>query len=103
MSQPLEVEIMGQRLTVKSDEGEAHVRQAAGYVDQHMRQLAETRAASALDLALTAALNIASEYWKLRQQQEELSQTINRLAQRVVSRLESLQPAVWKGDDIARR
>jgi len=89
MRQPVEVEIMGQRLTVASDEGEEHVRQVAGYVDQQMRQLAGGRVpALTLHLALVTALNIASEYRKLQRQQEELSQTINRLAQRVLARFE---------------
>ncbi len=89
MRRPLEVEIMGQRLTVTSDDGEEHVRKVAGYVDEQMRQLARSRASAApLDLALVTALNIASEYWKLQQQQEELRQTINQTVRRVVARLD---------------
>ena len=87
MKQPVEVEIMGQRLTLTSEEGEEHVREVANYVDQQMRQLADGRTVPTLHLALVAALNIASEYWKLQNQQEELSQTINRLSKRVLARL----------------
>ena len=88
MSTPVEVEIMGQRFTVASDEGEEHVRQVAGYVDQQMRQLADGRGSAAtLHLALVTALNIASEYRKLQHQQEQLSQMINRMAQRILARL----------------
>jgi cell division protein ZapA len=89
MKQPLDVEIMGQRLTVTSDEGDEHVRRMAEYVDQRMRQLAGGRAtASMTQLALLTALNIASEYWKLQKEQEELQRTIHRLSQRVLARLE---------------
>jgi cell division protein ZapA len=89
MRPPLEVEIMGQRLTVASDDGEEHVRQVARYVDQQMRQLAEARPPVAtLQLALVTALNIASEYRKLQHQQEELCQKVDRMAQRLVARLE---------------
>jgi cell division protein ZapA len=88
MGRPVEVEIMGQRLTVASDDSEEHIRHVAGYVDQRMRQLADGRMPTAsLHLALITALNIASEYWKLERQQEELRKTINRLAQRVSSSL----------------
>ena len=83
MREPLEIEIMGQRLMVKSGDSEEHVRKVARYVDEQIRQLADTRFASTLDLALLAALNIASEYWKLQHQQEEAHQTINRMAQRI--------------------
>ena len=88
MSAPVEVEIMGQRLTVASDDDAEHVRQVAGFVDQQMRDLADGRVqAATLHLALVTALNIASEYRKLQHQQEQLSQTINRMAQRILARL----------------
>ena len=89
MKRPLDVEIMGQRLTVASDDGDEHVRQVAEYVDQQMRQLAgRLTAASTMQLALLTALNIASEYWKLQHEQEDMHRTINRLSQRVLARLE---------------
>jgi len=89
MKQPLDVEIMGQRLTVRSDDGDEHVRRMAEYVDKEMRQLADgLTAASIMQVALLTALNIASEYWKLQHEQEELHRTINRLSQRVLARLE---------------
>jgi len=89
MTAPVEVEIMGQRLTVASDDGEEHVRQVASYVDQQMRQLADGQVAAAtVHLALVTALNIASEYRKLQNQQEQLSQSIHRMAQRILARLD---------------
>jgi cell division protein ZapA len=88
MKRLLDVEIMGQRLTVTSDDGDDHVRRAAAYVDQQMRQLAGgPTAANMMQLALLTALNIASEYWKLQQEQEELHRTIHRLSQRMLARL----------------
>jgi len=88
MRQPLEVEIMGQRLTVSSDDDDAHLRRVAQYVEQQMRHAGRGQSTATLELALVAALNIASEYWKLQQQQEELRETITRMAQRVLARLE---------------
>lgn len=88
MKRALDVEIMGQRLTVASDDDDDHVRRVAEYVDQQMRQLADGQTtASMMQLALLTALNIASEYWKLQHQQEEVHRTINRLSQRVLARL----------------
>ena len=88
MKVPVDVEIMGQRFTVASDDSEAHVRQVAAYVDEQMRLLANGQPpGSTLHLALLTALNIASEYWKLQQQHEELYQTINRVSQRVLARM----------------
>ena len=86
--QPVQIEIMGHHLTVVSDEGEEHVREVAAYVDARMRQLAEGRAApSILYVALVAALNMASEYHKLRRVQDDVSQRIDRVSQRVIKSL----------------
>jgi cell division protein ZapA len=88
MKQPVEVELMGQRLTVTSDDSEAHVRQVASYVDRQIRRLAEGRTVTApVDLVLLTALNIASEYWKLQQEQEQLCETISRLSKRISAEL----------------
>jgi len=89
MRQPLEVEILGQKLTVSSDDGEEHIRHLANFVEEQMRQAAGRGShGNTLQLALIAALNIASEYWKLQHQQEELDQTITRMAQRLSTRLD---------------
>jgi cell division protein ZapA len=104
MMQPVEVEIMGYRLTVASDDGEEHIREVAAYVERRMQQLTDGRGmAPSLNLALVTALNIASEWRKLQRQQEELCQTVNRTAQRVSAKLSALGPSVRKGESIARR
>ncbi len=103
MRQPVEVEIMGYRLTVASEDSEEHIRAVAADVNQRMHQLAEGRAAGpSLNLALVTALNIASEWRKLQRQQEELCQTVNRTAQRVAAKLNALGSSVRKGEGIAR-
>jgi len=86
MKRAVDVEIMGHQFSVTSDDGEEHVRAVAEYVDQQMRQLAGGRTTTSLQLALLTALNIASEYWKLRHEQEELDRIISRLSQRLTTR-----------------
>lgn len=84
MSEPLEIEIMGQRLTVRSEDSEEHVRAAARYVDEQIRNLADMQlTTTALHLALVTALNIASDYWKLQHRQEEVDRIITRMVQRM--------------------
>ena len=88
MKQPVEIEILGHRITVASEDGESHVRQTAHMVDSQMRELASAQPpTSTLQLAFLAALNLASECWKLRQQKEDLENTIDRLSQRMLERL----------------
>ncbi len=104
MRQPVEVEIMGYRLTVASEDSADHVLETAAYVDRRMQQLADGRlGAPSLNLALVTALNIASEWRKLQHQQEELCQTVDRTARRVSAKLDALGTAVRKGEAIARR
>lgn len=103
MRQPVEVEIMGYRLTVASEDSEEHIRAVAADVNRRMQQLADGRvAAPSLNLALVTALNIASEWRKLQSQQEELCQTVNRTAQRVAAKLNALGSSVRKGEGITR-
>ena len=104
MRPPVEVEIMGYRLTVASDDSEEHLREMAAHVDSRVRRLARDVAAPlSLNLALVAALNIASEWRKLQRQQEALCETVNRTAQRVTAKLTAVGPSVRKGEGIARR
>lgn len=85
--QPVEVEIMGQRLTVASDDADDHVRKVANYVNEEMRRLSDGGRVVSTRLALLAALNIASEYWKLRESQEDLTQRVERISQQVLAQL----------------
>ena len=84
MKRQVEVKIMGQSFTVASDEGEAHLRRVAELVDAKMRELAVgARTVSTASVAILAALNIASEYQKLRDEQEFVQHAIERLSARV--------------------
>ena len=104
MRPPVEVEIMGYRLVVASDDSEEHVREVAAHVNRRMQQLADgCRVAPSLNLALVTALNIASDWRKLQRQQEELCETINRTAQRVSAQLNAVASPVRKGDGTTRR
>ncbi|MBI1813405.1 MAG: cell division protein ZapA [Deltaproteobacteria bacterium] len=88
MKQPVDVVIMGQMLTVASDDGPEHVRAVARFVDDQMRAMtAEGRAVATIDVALLAALNIASKYQKLKREHQELTETIDRLSRRLLAEI----------------
>lgn len=92
MKQTVDVEIMGQRLLVSSDDEVEHVRAVARLVDETMRAMATAEGPVAtLDVALLAALNIASEYQKLKERDQELTDAVDRLARRLTLR--------WLGAD----
>lgn len=81
MNRAVELEILGQRLVVASDDGEGHVREVGRMVDERARQLAgQFPQATLIQLALLTALNIASECWKLNCDRADLDEHLNRLS-----------------------
>lgn len=86
MPQPVEVVIMGQTFSVTSDDGEEHVREVAAYVDRTMREITTRgKVVSSFTAAVLAALNIASEWHKLRQNVADMDAAIERLADRLAT------------------
>lgn len=84
MPDAVKVTIMGQVFSVSSEDGEEHLRRVAAFVDDKMRQITDAgRVASSYTAAVLTALNIASEYQKLRDEQVEIEATIERLAARL--------------------
>lgn len=75
---------MGQTFSVISDDGEAHVREVAAYVDRTMREITTSgKVVSSFTAAVLAALNIASEWHKLRQNVADMEVAIDRLTDRL--------------------
>ncbi len=84
MKRAVEVKILGQTFTVASDERDDHLRKVAEMVDAKMRELAGgPRAVTTANVAILAALNIASEYQKLMDEREALHHALDKLAWRV--------------------
>jgi len=88
MKKAIEVEIMGERVTLRTDEEEAHVRSVAGYVDRKMQEVMKaTRPTAKSSVAMLAALNIADEYQRLKNQNEAISQRVNQLLKKLATNL----------------
>lgn len=86
MKRMVDVEILGQTFTVASEEKEDHLRAIAQMVDGKMREVsagASASGVSTLDVAILTALNIASEYQKLKDQSEAIRRAIDGLSSRV--------------------
>jgi cell division protein ZapA len=78
------VEIMGQNLTVASDIGEERVKDLARSVDGMIKNIrAGTQAVSSVHLAILAALNFADELERLRQEHEALVEHIEAMNKRL--------------------
>lgn len=86
MAEPVEVVIMGQTFSVTSEDGEEHVRRVADYVDRTMREIAGGgRVVSSFTAAVLTALNIASEWHKLREDVARMEAAIAQLSARLTT------------------
>jgi cell division protein ZapA len=88
VKRPVDVEIMGQKFTLRSEEEEIYVRKLAGYVDGKMQEVIKTTQPLAkFNLAMLTALNIADEYHRLEERYEAVVNRLSRLSNRLSSTL----------------
>ena len=88
MKKTVDVEIMGERFTVRSDGDENYVRKVAGYVDGKMQEVMKTtRPVAKSSVAMLAALNIADEYQRLKDNYEAIMQRLNHLSKKISTAL----------------
>lgn len=65
MTKTIDVEIYGQRYSIRGEADDAYIRRLASYVDQHMRQLAEgMKTATPSKLAVLTAINLAHQLFE---------------------------------------
>ena len=92
MKQSVQVQIAGQTLSIRSDEGPEYVQELADYVDGHLRELTDDRRPFSLQrAALLVAMQIADELFR----EKDLRQ---RLRGRVEARLQALEAALNEHD-----
>jgi cell division protein ZapA len=61
----IDVEIYGQRYSIRGDADDAYIRRLAHFVDDHMRRLAEgMKTATPSKLAVLAAINLAHQLFE---------------------------------------
>lgn len=73
----IEVQILGQSYTIKTDEDEEYIKSLARYVDEKLREVYSfSPNITNLKAAIISALGIADELFKLRRQQEDLDKFI---------------------------
>ncbi|MEE9614475.1 MAG: cell division protein ZapA [Thermodesulfobacteriota bacterium] len=86
MKNSVELHMLGQKLVVRSEEEEEHVRAVERYLSDKVEEVRQnTKAVSTLDLALLTALNVTGEFIKLKEtldnferRSEELTKLIDR-------------------------
>jgi cell division protein ZapA len=73
----VEVTILGQKYVLKGNEPPEYIRQLAALVDEKLREVyAQAPGVTPLKAAILAALTIADEYYKIRNDYDGIAQNI---------------------------
>jgi cell division protein ZapA len=84
-----EIEIYGQKYTVKADADEAYMQRVAAYVDEQMKSLARgMKTATPTKLAVLAALNLAHQLFQAEARLEQGEADLDRRAQHLMESIE---------------
>ena len=80
MQRAVEVKILGQKVTLRSDDEEEYIRKVAEYVDEKMREVSKASAPRGkYTVAMLVALNIADEYHRLKENHDTVTSRVDRL------------------------
>ncbi|MCX5905648.1 MAG: cell division protein ZapA [Deltaproteobacteria bacterium] len=85
MNRPVRIEILGREYFVKSNEGEERVKEIGDYVNRKIKEIAEgSKTVSTLNVAILVALNIAEDYFKAMEDQQQFENNIARKTSQIV-------------------
>jgi cell division protein ZapA len=88
MKKALDVEILGQKFTISSDAEESYMLKVADYVDGKMQELMRaSKPVGKSNVAMLAALNIADEYYRLKDAHETVLNRLDQLSKKVSTTL----------------
>jgi cell division protein ZapA len=92
----IDVEICGQRYSIRGEAEEDYVKRLAAYVDEQMRVLSKSmKTATMSKVAVLAAINITHQLFQAERMREEGDADINRRATNLMESIEQhLQVAV---------
>jgi cell division protein ZapA len=89
LTKTIDVEIYGQRYSIRGEADDAYIRRLATYVDQHMRQLAEgMKTATPSKLAVLTAINLAHQLFESEKKRTQGEADVDR---RMVNLMESIE------------
>jgi cell division protein ZapA len=81
-----EVYILGQRYTIKGDAPEEYIRELASYVDGKLKEVHNSAPnITPVKASILAALDIADELFRVRNEQEDLARAIEEKTERLSS------------------
>ena len=85
MKKNIDVEIIGNNYTIRSDADEDYVHKIADYLNGKIQEvLQSTKPVDTLNVVILAALNIASEFILLRDEQGEFQRQVKERSRRLI-------------------
>ena len=94
MTKSLDVEIYGQRYTLRGDADEEYIKRLAACVDEHMREVASgMKTATLSKLAVLAAINIAHQLIQAEARHEKDEADVDRRVLCLMDAIEEQVPA----------
>jgi cell division protein ZapA len=89
---PIQIEIYGQRYTLKGQAPEAYVKELAGYLDRKMQEVATASNVNILaKIAILAALNITDELFQQRRSLQQKDVVLKKTERRVSDLIDSIE------------
>lgn len=89
MIKTIDVEICGQRYSIRGEAEEDYVKRLAAYVDEQMRVLSKSmKTATMSKVAVLAAINITHQLFQAERMREEGDADINRRAAHLMESIE---------------
>ena len=89
--QPVKVKILDQEYLIKSEEDSEQVSRIAEYVNEKLREIKDnTEGLSEKKVAMLAALTIASEYFQLLKERDNLSANIRQRTKTLIYTIDSV-------------
>ena len=85
----VEIRVLGQNFSVKSDSDETHVREVARYVNEKIDEIMrKTKTVSSLNVAILTALNIADDLLKEREKRMVLLKEIGLKSKDLIEKID---------------
>jgi len=91
LEKPIRIKLLEHEYLIKSDENEEWVKNIAQYIHDKFGEIREnTEGLSETKTAIMAAFDIASEYFQLLKERDDLVENIERRAQTLNSHIDSI-------------
>ncbi len=85
MKKQYHIRVLGEDISVLSDSGDEHVETVVKYVNDKVKEIQDTtKTNNTVHVAILAALNIADEYYKVKEIKENICQQMESRSEKLI-------------------